>query len=211
MGRDIFRLELPSVNIDRESPKNAAVFEFRNYTLTPELRTNLIVGDNTGDLGQSAVQAVQNAAKKQVTNYGIFTSNAGTGQRIFTLSFRVADGDTADNVTWGDTSVTPTPNAANATGESAFFRMQVLERYIATATEDSFNPARIRFGEYTSGGEFTDGDLEEDAIECVIENPSFTYDPTERPSEFTGEITFVETLDAQSPLSAQFAINRDGT
>lgn len=210
MGQDIFRLELPQVNIDRDSPKNAAVFEFRNYQLTQELRTGLIVGDSTGDISQTVQQAVQNAAKKQVTNYGVFTANAGTGQRIFTLSFKVAAGDTADSVTWGDPSVTPTPNAANATGESAFFRMQVLERYLATVTEDSVNPAKISFGEYINGGEFADGDLEEDGIECVVENPTFTYDPEERPSEFTGEITFVETLDASTVQSSLSALNRDG-
>jgi hypothetical protein len=215
MGSDIFRLEMPApdvsggIDVDGDGNGEELAFNFRNFSLTQELRTGLIVGDNVSDTGQLTSNYVKNKIEKSVTKYAIPTVNGGTGQRIFTLSFKVAAGDTADAVTWGDTNEQPgTP--ANATGESAFFRMQVLERAIAAATEDSARPVKISFGEYINGGVFTDGNLEEDGIEVVIENPSFTYDPADRPSEFTGEMTFIETIDANAAISSRQLFNRDG-
>jgi len=200
-------VRFPEASLGPGNPKRGE-FVLRSYDIEQKLRTGFVVGNDQGDVRDTVVDKVSGGASKSSSVYKDFHVNLGTGNRIIRVSFEIADGDT--DVQWGDPDE-PAGTAFNATGQDVYERMQVFERFAASTTEDSDRPIELEFGGYSPNGIFNEGDLNEDKLNVVLENPTMNWRAREEPSMATGELTFVETVSADAVVSSVESAIRDAT
>lgn len=109
--------------------------------------------------------------------------DAGLGSHVFTVDFRAV---TNDDARWGNTGNGGTKG--DATGETVHDKAAVFDRYLATTTLDSFNPAILEIGPYSEGGRYG-------PINVVPRNPNIRFASGEESSTIDGSVDWVETQD----------------
>lgn len=70
-----------------------------------------------------------------------------------------------------------------ATGEDPITQVNELEHALVTTQIDSFRPAQLEYGEWSSSGKYN-------PIDVAVEGPRFTHS-AENPSTFTGEMVCI--------------------
>jgi len=210
MTKKTITIRLPQVDVDRDGSGENGVFEIAQYRLQQSIRTGFIVGSGNSTIRQTITDKVASATVGGVSSYRDFHLNEGTGERVIEVNFTARDGHKTPQ--WGDPNE-PQGSIANATGQGALERMQVLEHYLSAVTEDSRNPITLEFGGYAPGELFdSTADLNEDGLKVVAESPEFNFSPAdEGNSVFSGQLRFIETVSSDEILSAAERIARDAT
>lgn len=119
--------------------------------------------------------------------------DAGMGRHVFTVDFRAI---TNSGERWGNTGDGGT--RGDATGEDVHAKAAVFDRYLATTTLDSFNPALLEIGEYSEEGRFG-------PVPVVPRNPNQRFASGESSSTIDGSVDWIETQDVTSTSSSQTA------
>ena len=116
--------------------------------------------------------------------------DAGLGSHVFTVDFREVTG--AADVQWGHTGNGNSPG--DATGEDVHAKAAVFDRYLATTTLDSFNPALLEITEYSEEGRYG-------PIPVIPRNPNQRFASGEESSTIDGSVDWIEVQDVtqQSP------------
>lgn len=117
--------------------------------------------------------------------------DAGLGKHVFTVDFRAI---TDDDSRWGNTGDGGTKG--DATGEDVHAKAAVFDRYLATTTLDSFNPALLSVGEYSEEGRFG-------PVPVVPRNPNLRFSSSEESSTIDGSVDWIETISADQPLDTR--------
>lgn len=145
-------LEL-SAEINTDEKDVTGVFEMQtNVEVNQRMRTSFLL-DNSLDRILGALQVDESTPKRS----GV-TIDVGGGEFTYTVTFTEPTGGTNS---WGDGT---NDARADATGDSARRKAEVLMRYAKTGKYDSNAPAKLRFGEYNGDGEY------ENFIPCAIED-----------------------------------------
>jgi len=125
-----------------------------------------------------------------------FTIDVGGGQHLFEISFRGWEGAKdrdGNDLQWGDDS-SPGLTTTSATGQHPTSQVNVFMHYLTIGTYDSAGPARLTFGEYSSGGVYS-----EDIPVTFEGQPQLTRKSGDTVS-YTGSITLSRVLETEQAL-----------
>lgn len=118
--------------------------------------------------------------------------DAGLGRHVCTVDARAVSSSPHQ---WGTDDGNP---MTDATGSDVHHQAAVLDKFLNTATLDSFNPATLEVGEYSTEGVFG-------PIPVVPRNPNIRFDSTQESSTVDLSIDWVETRDVTEQSSSQSA------
>ena len=176
------------------------IFEFAgNLEIVPGLRTGFLIGGR----GSTFNAVVAETLRDQDSNRQGVYLDLGGGTRSVAINFLGwkgaqvdLDGDgSTEPLQWGDTGNDSQVTVTDATGADPITQMDVLMEYLVTAEIDSRSPATLEYGEHHDGGLY-------DPLNVVIEGPQLTR-AAEDGSWFTGQMTFLEAVDADQILDGQ--------
>lgn len=102
----------------------------------------------------------------------------GGGEHIVEIEFQGWEGS---DLAWG-----------NSTGAAPITQVNELERQLVTTQVDSFRPATLEYGEWSSSGQYS-------PISVAVESPRFEHS-ADSPSTFTGEMVCISvaTFDSET-------------
>jgi len=175
---------------DNDGDIETGVFTFiGNVRIEEAIRTGYLVS-SAGTITNIGLNLLdENNAKRK----GVFIDFGG-GQHAFEISASgwegATDGD-GNPVQWGATDDPSVVDATSATGADPLTQAQVFMNYLRVTQTDSRNAARLRVGEYSSGG------VLDDELQVAIESPQVVKRP-DAPSTFDISMTLLETEDSDS-------------
>lgn len=155
-------------NTVRMELPNGDVYEALGNVRFEERQQTQYVLDGLGSVG-----AIANAGLGQSTTAKPRVG-VGAGTRTFIVRFDSWEGDTSE---WGGLTA----------GRHAAAKAQHLGDALASVRFSSDNTATLSYGEYSSGGDLS-------PLSVTLGEADLPYDTTEGTSTFTGNITWVETL-----------------
>lgn len=142
-----------------------------NVEITGGVRTGYIL-DGSGStftaVFQSLIESGNSIFGGMDQRKGIYL-DLGGGERIVEIEFQGWQGS---DTLW-----------AGAAGENPITQMNILERALVSTQIDSFRPATLEYGEFSSSGRFS-------PVEVAIEGPRLTK-TYESPSTFNGTMVCI--------------------
>lgn len=179
------KITIPNARPGTPNDPVTGVFEFPNeaaYEFTVE--TDALF-DSSGAVAQLSDVILEYFNEGDTTPgeslRGTLSFDAGLGSHVFTIDFREVTGDATR---WGNTGEGGTKG--DATGEDVHAKAAVFDRYLATTTLDSFNPAILEVGEYSEEGRYG-------PINVVPRNPNQRFASGEESSTIDGSVDWIET------------------
>lgn len=141
-------IELPDSEVAGKSNLNPEFHLVGNLSVTEQIRPDYLLSDELSNTNAVFQNLLGNPVRR-----GIF-KDEGAGSHVFEMQFTGWEGATdaqGNDVTWGD------PNESegtvwNATGANPVRQMNVFMHHFRETTNDSFDPAVLRTGEWDSSG-----------------------------------------------------------
>lgn len=119
-----------------------------NLTAGESVQPRFLLGNQLPNWNTTVQGILGNAGRR-----GLY-KDQGAGLHTFEFEFKGWEGAVdkdGNNVPWGDTTKNA-PSVYNATGADPITQIQVLNNYIRWINIDSFQPAKLRIGEYDPSG-----------------------------------------------------------